>query len=74
MADRTNKARVLSLKGWEHRLKVENFFLMPLLGELDRALILEGKLQGSNLPFPSPCWGPPVILKLADGCLSSLES
>lgn len=38
---------------------------MPLLGELDRALTLEGKLEGYNLPFLSPCWGPPVKLKLA---------
>lgn len=58
MSDRTNKARVLSLKGRGQRLKAENLFLadelMPLLGDLDRALTLEGKLEGSSQPFPSP--------------------
>lgn len=38
---------LLSLRGRGHRLKVENFIfaneLMPLLGELDRALTLECK-------------------------------
>lgn len=52
------------LKGRGHRLKVGNPFLAndlsPLLGELDRALTLEGKLEGSHLPFPSPCWAPAI--------------
>ena len=50
---------------------------MSLLGELDRALTLEGKLEGCILPFPSPCWGLPLKLKLAvfvKGRLSSLET
>lgn len=52
------------LKGRGHRLKVENPFLAnelkPLLGELDGALTLEGKLEGNNLPFSSPSWGPAI--------------
>ena len=44
------------LKGRGHRLKVGNPFLAnepsPLLGELEGALTLEGKLEGSRLPFP----------------------
>lgn len=63
------KQGLLSLRGRGHRLKVENLIfaneLMPLLGELDRALTLEGKLEGCNLAFPSPCWDLPVKLKLA---------
>lgn len=50
------KQGLLSLRGRGYRLKVENLIfaneLMPLLGELDRALTLEGKLEGCNLPFP----------------------
>lgn len=46
--------RGFSLKGRGQRLKVENLFLAneltPVLGELDRALPLEGKLEGSYLP------------------------
>lgn len=48
---------------------------MSLLGKLDRVLTSEGKLEGSNLPFPSPLRGPPITLKLAvvaSGHLSSL--
>lgn len=38
---------------------------MPVLGKLDQTLTLEGKLEGSNQPFPSSLWGPPIELKLA---------
>lgn len=48
---------------------------MPLLGEMDGVLTLDGKLEGSNLLFSSPFWGPAVALRhavVAGGCLSSL--
>lgn len=44
-------ARLLCLTGRGQRLKVENLFvaneLMPVLGELDRALILKGQIGGN---------------------------
>lgn len=45
------------------------------VGELYRAVTLEGTVEGSNQLFPLPYWGPPIKLKPAvvgNGHLSSL--